>query len=79
MCYVKEVPDGHKILKDNVSRLYPSDDCEMQGPGVCDQPLEDVIQEALQRHFEVQFQGICEKNVRRDPNGGKNLVRIHVL
>ena len=53
MCYVKEVTDGHKILKDSVSRLYPSDDCEMRGPGVCDQPLEDVIQEALQRQFEV--------------------------
>ena len=53
VCYVTEVPEGHKILKDKVSRLYPSDDCEMQGPGVCDQPLEDVVQEALQRHFEV--------------------------
>ena len=55
VCYVTEAPDGHKILKDKVSRLYPNDDCEMQGPGVCDQPLEDIIHEALQRHFEVRM------------------------
>lgn len=49
--YSKEAPDGYLILKDRVARLYPTDDSPPQEPGVKEMPLEEVIQEALQRHF----------------------------
>ncbi|KAK8757967.1 hypothetical protein V5799_004401 [Amblyomma americanum] len=49
--YCKEAPDGYLILKDRVARLYPTDDSPPQEPGVKEMPLEEVVQEALQRHF----------------------------
>lgn len=53
--YVQEVPDGIKIISDKVSRLYPTDDSPALPAGQVDQPLYDVIQEALAVHF----QGLC--------------------
>ncbi|XP_040065011.2 glycogen debranching enzyme [Ixodes scapularis] len=50
--YCKEVPQGYLLLKDRVARLYPTDDSPPQEPGAKDMPLEEVIQEAIQRHFE---------------------------
>uniref|UniRef100_A0A1B6F753 Glycogen debranching enzyme n=1 Tax=Cuerna arida TaxID=1464854 RepID=A0A1B6F753_9HEMI len=51
-CYVHSVPSGTNILRDTVNRIYPHDDSE---PTFVDQPLYDVIQEAMQVHF----QGLC--------------------
>lgn len=54
--YIEEAPKGPEILKDKVSRLFPKDNDEPKSPGECVQLLEDVIQEALQRHFQgVRF------------------------
>ncbi|XP_076018251.1 glycogen debranching enzyme [Genypterus blacodes] len=50
--YVNHVPQGNEILCCPVSRMYPTDDCEPCKPGEVEQPLYDVIQEALQRHLE---------------------------
>ncbi|XP_040158875.1 glycogen debranching enzyme isoform X1 [Anopheles arabiensis] len=50
--YVEEAPNGKSILKDKVSRLYPTDDSEAKAPGECDQMLYEVIQEALTVHFQ---------------------------
>lgn len=48
-----------------MSRLYPSDDSPAQEPGLFDQPLHQVIQEALTVHF----QGL----VFRERNAGKQI------
>lgn len=50
--YATHVPQGHEILRCPVTRMYPTDDCEPCKPGEVEQPLHDVIQEALQRHLE---------------------------
>jgi glycogen debranching enzyme len=63
--YVTEVPNGKAILKEKVSRLYPKDDSECQKAGAVDQPLHDVMQEALQVHF----QGL----VYRERNAGRKI------
>ncbi|XP_055637696.1 glycogen debranching enzyme isoform X2 [Toxorhynchites rutilus septentrionalis] len=50
--YVEEAPNGKAILKDKVSRLYPTDDSEAKQSGECDQMLYETIQEALRVHFQ---------------------------
>ncbi|KAL6433430.1 hypothetical protein ACFW04_006521 [Cataglyphis niger] len=64
-CYIEEVPDGLNILSDKVSRLFPTDDSPALPAGECDQPLHEVIQEALTVHF----QGLCF----RERNAGKQI------
>ncbi|XP_053603151.1 glycogen debranching enzyme isoform X2 [Plodia interpunctella] len=61
--YCTLVPQGHAILSDPVSRLFPKDDSEPAPPGAVDQPLHDVMQEAL----DVHFQGL----VFRERNAGR--------
>lgn len=48
--YCNIVPNGIAILKCPVSRMYPKDDSTALPAGQVDQPLYEVIQEALQRH-----------------------------
>ncbi|XP_070066606.1 glycogen debranching enzyme isoform X2 [Drosophila virilis] len=50
--YVNEAPKGAAILNDKVSRIFPYDDSEPHPPGAFDQLLQDVMQEALQVHFQ---------------------------
>ncbi|XP_011307475.1 glycogen debranching enzyme isoform X1 [Fopius arisanus] len=80
-CYIQQVPDGMKILTDKVSRLYPTDDSPALPAGQIDQPLHDVIQEALIVHF----QGLCfrERNAGRQideqmtDRGFNNQIGVH--
>jgi len=52
--YCTMCPDGAKIMNDKVARLYPTDDSPMVTN--YDQPLHEVIQEAMQRHSDgVKF------------------------
>ncbi|XP_018012653.1 glycogen debranching enzyme isoform X1 [Hyalella azteca] len=61
--YVEMVPEGHRILQDKVSRIFPRDDSDAHSPGRVDQTLEFVIQECMTRHFQgVQFR---ERNAGR--------------
>nr|XP_018912835.1 PREDICTED: glycogen debranching enzyme [Bemisia tabaci] len=50
--YVELVPQGHIILNDVVNRIFPTDDSPNTS---VDQPLHEVIQEAMSVHF----QGLC--------------------
>ncbi|CAL8347014.1 unnamed protein product [Merluccius merluccius] len=50
--YVTQVPQGQDILNCPITRMFPTDDCEPCTPGQVEQPLHDVIQEALQRHLQ---------------------------
>ena len=62
--FAQEVPEGHTILKEPVSRIFPKDDSEACSLGQEVQPLEYVIQEALQTHFKgLKF---------RERNAGKS-------
>ncbi|XP_025834524.1 glycogen debranching enzyme-like [Agrilus planipennis] len=63
--YVEEVSNGVEILSDTVSRLFPTDSSARQEPGVADQPLHVVMQEALKVHF----QGL----VFRERNAGRQI------
>ncbi|XP_070709042.1 glycogen debranching enzyme-like isoform X1 [Pempheris klunzingeri] len=65
--YCTLVPDGVSILKCPVSRMYLTNVSEPQPAGAWDQPLYDVIQEAMQRHMQgIQF---------RETNAGPQLDR----
>lgn len=61
--YCSEASQGPALLTEPVARLFPTDDAEPAPPGVADQPLHDVIQEAL----DVHFQGL----VFRERNAGR--------
>lgn len=51
--YCSTAPAGAALLSEPVSRLYPADDADPAPPGAADQPLHDVMQEALDVHFQV--------------------------
>ncbi|KAH9644771.1 hypothetical protein HF086_016265 [Spodoptera exigua] len=51
--YCSEAPGGGALLAEPVSRLFPQDDADAAPPGAADQPLHDVMQEALDVHFQV--------------------------
>ncbi|XP_046649156.1 glycogen debranching enzyme-like [Daphnia pulicaria] len=54
--YCRLAPRGHTILDDAVTRLFPDDESPPLPAGAKNQPLCDVMQEALQRHFQgVEF------------------------
>ncbi|KAK9890598.1 hypothetical protein WA026_011963 [Henosepilachna vigintioctopunctata] len=80
-CYTEEVPNGINILEDKVSRIFPTDDSPPQQPGETDQILQDVMQEALTRHF----QGLVfrERHAGREidehmnDNGFNNQIGVH--
>ncbi|KAF5292269.1 hypothetical protein FQR65_LT11232 [Abscondita terminalis] len=80
-CYAEEAPNGIDILKDRVSRIYPTDDSPALEPGVHDQALEDVMQEALKIHF--QGLSFRERNAGRQidahmsDKGFNNQIGIH--
>ncbi|XP_050557040.1 glycogen debranching enzyme isoform X2 [Spodoptera frugiperda] len=63
--YCSTAPAGAALLSEPVSRLYPADDADPAPPGAADQPLHDVMQEAL----DVHFQGL----VYRERNAGRNI------
>ena len=51
--YVRSFSNGHDILKDPVLRLFPQDGSSFnERQKEVEQPLEDVIHEGLQKHFQ---------------------------
>ncbi|XP_050313135.1 glycogen debranching enzyme isoform X2 [Anthonomus grandis grandis] len=79
--YCEDAPNGTAILNDLVSRIFPKDDSPPQPPGSADQPLCDVIQEALNVHFQgLKFR---ERNAGRQIDehmtdaGFNNQIGIH--
>lgn len=79
--YCKEAPQGLTILQDTVSRIFPTDESQPCGPGQVEQILQEVIQEALNVHF----QGLIfrERNAGRaidahmSDKGFNNQIGIH--
>ncbi|XP_053324912.1 glycogen debranching enzyme [Spea bombifrons] len=67
--YCNIVPDGLAILRCPVSRIYPKDDSQPLPAGEVDQPLYEVIQEALQRHA----QGINFRERNAGPQIDRNM------
>uniref|UniRef100_H3DLB9 Glycogen debranching enzyme n=1 Tax=Tetraodon nigroviridis TaxID=99883 RepID=H3DLB9_TETNG len=67
--YANSVPQGEEILRCPVTRMYPTDDCEPCRPGELEQPLYEVIQEALQRHL----QGISFRERNAGPKIDMNM------
>ncbi|XP_066547874.1 glycogen debranching enzyme isoform X1 [Amia ocellicauda] len=67
--YCNIVPNGTDILFCPVSRMYPTDDSPPQPAGLLDQPLYDVIQEAMQRHM----QGIDYRERNAGPQLDRNM------
>jgi len=52
--YTRIVAQGHEILSDKVSRLYPIDESSMESSsGMHDQLLSEVIQEVFVRHIQM--------------------------
>ena len=49
--YCNLAPNGEEILKEPVRRLFPTDDAEGDFDKTVDQPLHQVLQEILIRHF----------------------------
>jgi glycogen debranching enzyme len=64
-CYAEDAPNGLELLSDKVSRIFPTDDSPALPAGTVDQPLYDVMQEALKVHF----QGL----VFRERNAGRQI------
>ncbi|KAM6953512.1 glycogen debranching enzyme-like [Aplochiton taeniatus] len=67
--YCTLVPQGESILMCPVSRIYPTDASEPQPAGAYDQPLCDLIQEAMQRHM----QGVEFREVNAGPQIDRNM------
>ncbi|XP_013910329.1 PREDICTED: glycogen debranching enzyme [Thamnophis sirtalis] len=67
--YCKTVPNGTDILNCPISRMYPTDDSLPQPAGKMDQPLYEVIQEAMQKHA----QGIDFRERNAGPQIDRNM------
>lgn len=50
--YTELVPNGISILREPVKRIFPTDDSPAQMKDAIEQPLHDIIQEVLTKHFE---------------------------
>ncbi|KTG38347.1 hypothetical protein cypCar_00023081 [Cyprinus carpio] len=54
--YCTMVPNGTDILQCPVSRMYPTDDSKPLTAGTVDQPLYELIHEAMERHMQgIEF------------------------
>ncbi|XP_035272297.1 glycogen debranching enzyme-like isoform X2 [Anguilla anguilla] len=67
--YCNMVPNGTDILQCLVSRMYSTDDSKPLPAGTVDQPLYDVIHEAMQRHM----QGIEYRERNAGPQIDRNM------